>query len=85
MDNISGIDHDNRWFEVDASYLGAQHFDRKYGRGRDDYYYNSPNHFDINSFRTGSNDIYKNPRAPKKNKTFYTSGAICLPWYLCVL
>lgn len=39
--NASGMEHDERWFEVDASNLGAKHFDRKYGSGNPNYQPNS--------------------------------------------
>lgn len=56
--------HDSRWFEADASYLGMQHFDSKYGTGAKGYYKGSPNHFDKEWFIKGGwhSELYRNPR-----------------------
>ena len=60
--NLGGYDHDTRWFEVNASYLGSRHFDRKYGRGAQGYKPGDPNYFDIDAFSTGNPTLYYNIR-----------------------
>ena len=66
----SGIDHKYRWFEVDASRKGAEHFDKKYGGGKKGYVQGNANYFDINSFQTDGYSPYINPRT----KSFYQKG-----------
>lgn len=64
----SGTIHDYRWFEIDASYLGAKHFDKKYGSGKQGYRPNSADYFDINAFRKyGYDSPYQNPRTGEYN------------------
>lgn len=58
----SGVSHDYRWFEQNASMLGAKYFDRKYGRGAEGYKEGSENHFHKNLFYMGSDTPYLNPR-----------------------
>ena len=60
--NLGGDNHETRWFEVNASYLGARHFDRKYGRGAQGYKPDDPNYFDIDAFSTGNPTLYYNIR-----------------------
>ncbi|MGM0635683.1 MAG: hypothetical protein ACQESK_06425 [Bacteroidota bacterium] len=46
-----------------------KYFDKRYGRGADDYYVNSPDHFDINSYANiGAPSPYRNPREFKYNE-----------------
>ena len=60
--SLSGVEHKSRWFEKDASGLGANYFDRHYGKGAKGYDPNSPNFFDVNSFWNEYTTKYKNPR-----------------------
>ena len=39
---IGGSDHSTRWFEVQASKMGAEHFDRLYGSGAKGYKKGNP-------------------------------------------
>ena len=64
----SGIPHDYRWFETDASRRGANHFDRKYGSGSKGYTAGSTLYFDKNSFSTMNPSPYINPRTGQKNR-----------------
>ena len=57
--------HMHRWFEIDASRRGANHFDKYYGSGADGYSKGDPNYFDFSSFVTGNNAPYINPRTGK--------------------
>lgn len=59
---ISSINHDKRWFEVNANKLGAKYFDKHYGRGAKGYDADSPNYFDVKSFWNGHKTLYTNPR-----------------------
>ena len=59
--------HRNRWFEVNASRLGAEHIDKKYGSGAAGYKENSPNYFNKTAFSDGSETIYINPQTGKPN------------------
>ena len=38
----AGMDHDFRWFEIDASRCGARYFDKKYRSGASGYKKGSP-------------------------------------------
>lgn len=58
----SKMSHSERWFEVDASALGAKHFDKKYGTGAEGYQKGDFRFFDIDSFRGGTASPYTNPR-----------------------
>lgn len=58
----SKMSHSERWFEVDASALGAKHFDKKYGTGAEGYQKGDSRFFDIDSFRGGTASPYTNPR-----------------------
>jgi len=61
-DGWSGVEHSYRWFEQDASSLGAEYFDRKYGSGAEGYKKESENYFDVNKFYFGGKTRYINPR-----------------------
>ena len=63
-----GGEHRNRWFEVNASRLGAEHFDKKYGSGAPGYDKDSPNYFDKEAFIKGNKTIYPNPQNNSFNK-----------------
>lgn len=66
----SGIKHINRWFEVDASRRGANHFDAKYGSGCPGYVEYDSHFFNRYYFETKKwrpdgynlNEPYQNPR-----------------------
>lgn len=61
-------DHDNRWFEADASYKGMAYFDKHYGSKKEGYIAGSPDYFDRNSFvNEGSGSSYINPRNGRQN------------------
>ncbi len=65
-------EHRYKWFEVNASKLGALHFDKKYGRGAPGYVEGDENYFDIESFSTnGKASPYINPRKGTKNTDRY--------------
>ena len=57
--------HRYRWYEVNASKLGAEYFDKRYGRGAEGYTEGSENYFDIKAFQTGKGANYINPRTGK--------------------
>lgn len=59
---VGGRPHGTRWFEVNASKLGGNYFDKKYGRGASNYQEDSPDFFDINVFKKGGITRYINPR-----------------------
>ena len=59
---IGGNDHSTRWFEVQASKMGAEHFDSLYGSGAKGYKKESPDFFDKESFVKGGRSPYVNPR-----------------------
>ena len=59
--------HRTRWFEADASYKGAEYFDKYYGSGKEGYVAGSPDYFDRNSFINKIDSPYKNPRDPLGN------------------
>lgn len=60
-----GIPHKKRWFEVNASKLGAEHFDRHYGKDENGNRVKDENHFDIDTFTKGGSFHYWNPRLGK--------------------
>lgn len=60
--NPNSPQHNDRWFEADASYKGAAYFDKYYGSGKDGYVTGSANYFDRNSFIYGNSSPYLNPR-----------------------
>lgn len=64
---LGGGVHHNRWFEVNASRLGAEHFDKKYGSGAPGYQENSPNYFNKTAFSKGKMTNYINPQTGKPN------------------
>lgn len=55
-------EHNLRWFEVNASKLGAKYIDKHYGSGKEGYTANSPDYFDLSSFQSGADSPYINPR-----------------------
>ena len=59
---IGGDDHSTRWFEVQASKMGAEHFDSLYGSGAKGYKKGSSDFFDKESFIKGGKSPYINPR-----------------------
>ena len=52
---------------MNASNLGAKHFDKKYGSGAPGYDKYSPNYFDKEAFSEGKPTIYINPQTGKPN------------------
>lgn len=76
------MEHRQRWFEVDASYLGAKHFDKKYGSGANGYKPGSENFFDINSFQKGGSSPYINPRygTIEQDKGHYINNSKLVFW-----
>ena len=66
--------HSERWFEVDASTLGAKHFDKHYGRGAKGYIRNDENYFDIYSFWNSATTPYTNPRTGDNEQKVQVSG-----------
>lgn len=67
--NSGTPDHDNRWFEADASYKGMTYFDKYHGSGKSGYSANSPDYFDRNSFVGGTRSSYLNPRTGERNRS----------------
>lgn len=59
---ISNIDHDRRWFEINANKLGANYFDKHYGSGAAGYTIGSSDYFDKKTFWNGGDTPYINPR-----------------------
>jgi len=59
---LGGDDHRTRWFEVQASRMGANHFDKKYGSGASGYVIGSADYFDKENFVNGNRTSYINPR-----------------------
>ncbi|WP_264538119.1 FG-GAP-like repeat-containing protein [Flavobacterium sp. N1736] len=59
---LGGDDHEARWFEVNASKLGAKYIDKHYGSGKEGYTPNSPDYFDLKTFQEGGYSPYENPR-----------------------
>ena len=55
--------HYERWFEVNASKLGAEYFDNHYGTGAAGHQPNDENYFDIESFRNNKQTRYTNDRS----------------------
>ena len=82
----AGMDHDFRWFEIDASRCGARYFDKKYGSGATGYKKGSPNYFDRESFETNQKDgcgisPYINPRTGKTTQKYSpTHGSNVIFW-----
>ena len=78
---VGGSDHGSRWFEVQASRMGAKHFDEKYGSGATGYNQQSENYFDYNAFSNGYNTNYKNPRTDQYTQSRHqTSDARFSIW-----
>lgn len=67
LSKVFGTEHSKRWFETNASKLGAKHFDKKYGSGAPGYEKGSLDYFDKNSFSTEEASKYRNPRTGKYN------------------
>lgn len=67
--DVSGVEHQNRWFEVNASKLGANHFDKKYGSGKSGYTSGSPDYFNKDVFEKGGYTDYINPRDGKNKQS----------------
>ena len=63
------INHRNRWFEADASYKGAEYFDKYYGSGKEGYVAGSPDYFDKYSFSNTAPSPYINPRTNSRSQT----------------
>lgn len=83
----SGMEHKERWFEVNASKLGARYFDRRYGSGKANYKKDDPNYFDIGSFirlsdkSSRARSPYINPRTGSNdNYSFPISGSRLIIW-----
>lgn len=73
--------HLNRWFEQNASKLGAEYFDEKYGSGAEGYENGSENHFDINKFISGGYSPYQNPRDGMKYQDPYNVSGSKNSWW----
>ena len=59
--------HRSRWFEANASRLGANYFDKYYGAEAEGYYVGSPYHFNKANFETGKDPSYANPMKYESN------------------
>ena len=59
---MSGVEHKERWFEVNASKLGAKYFDKHYGEGAAGFQKHNENYFDVDKFINGGITPYINPR-----------------------
>lgn len=55
ISNIGGPAHDNRWFEVNASKLGGDYFDKRYGTGAKGYESGNNAYFDYETFKKNHN------------------------------
>lgn len=78
---LGGDDHHSRWFEVQASRMGAKYFDKRYGSGKDGYVHGSANYFDYDAFGSGRNTAYLNPRTRNNIQSAHpTSGARFSIW-----
>lgn len=79
----SGLKHSQRWFEVDASTLGRNHFDKKYGKSVNQ---TQGSYFDPKIFSDGGNADYINPRTGKYFQSKYpTSGSKVVFWDFIIL
>ena len=83
---VGGSDHGSRWFEVQASRMGAKHFDEKYGSGAAGYIQGSADYFDYESFSNSNySPYYINPRyGTNYQGTYPTSGARFSIWDIIV-
>lgn len=81
-ESTTGTEHKNRWFEVWASSLGSEYFDKKYGKYKSGYSIGHKDYFDIESFRKSGNSPYINPRKGNTNqgKYFPTSDPTFTFW-----
>ena len=75
--------HSTRWYEVHASHLGGDYFDKHYGSGAPGYEEGSEDYFDINYFKLGTEEYknkydtkvpYENPRNILVNNQFDYNG-----------
>ena len=57
ISGVLGPQHRFRWFEVNASKLGAEYFDRRYGSKAEGYQKGNNNYFDIDFFVNGAKGI----------------------------
>ena len=62
-----GVDHDDRWFEVDASRRGMRYFNAEYGLWKRRPDQSKDQFFDKESFSEWSPSAYINPRTGKPN------------------
>ena len=62
-----GVDHDDRWFEVDASRRGMRYFNAEYGLWKRRPDQSKDQFFDKESFSEGSPSAYINPRTGNPN------------------
>ena len=85
---ICKVDHDRRWFEVNASKLGSRYFDKRYGSGAPGYKKGDSNYFDLDSFKDErKKSPYENPRFNIVNtqKPYPISGEIYTIWDFLIL
>ena len=73
--------HESRWFEVQASAMGAKYFDKRYGSGASDYFIGSPDHFDMQTFSTGGNTRYLNPRTGSFDQNDHPINGAGFHWF----
>lgn len=67
--DLSGTKHRYRWFEVNASKLGARYFDKRYGkRDENGNVVKDENYFDIDAFVNGTDTEYINPRRKSQDQ-----------------
>jgi hypothetical protein len=80
---VGGDDHRTRWFEVQASRMGAEYFDKRYGSGADGYVQGSANYFDINSFSNGRtiDSPYLNPRTNRLRQGDHPISGARFSWW----
>ena len=62
---VGGMDSLHRWFEIDASKRGLNHFDKKYGSQAKGYSKGNKDFFDKDSYVSGQQSPYLNPRTGK--------------------
>ncbi len=77
-----GTIHLKRWFEVNASKLGAKYFEKRYGGTDEERRKNPSQYFDINAFRLGGFSHYTNPRLKEQSQDgrYPTSGENIIFW-----
>jgi len=83
----SHMEHKDRWFEVNASNLGAKYFDKHYGQGAPGYTKNNADFFDINAFRYKNYTKYINPRLGTRHqdKTFPNTKGKIVFWDFIII